>query len=179
MKNDQLVKTEREIRQLKDYEKVTVFDYNGKIMLERQGSYNKVEFTQDDIETMKKTQGAVLTHNHPGGWRYNETDYRHHGNTFSLSDVKLAALARLSEIRAVTPTRIFSLKTPREGWGEITEEVIEDEYNYVQSEVRRELLTQVREGILSLEEANFRADDMRWRYVARNLGLIYNVLEVE
>lgn len=79
---------------------------------------------------------AILTHNHPGGWRYSENDIMHIGNSFSVEDIMLAVSQDISEIRAVTPLYTFSMKRPEKGWG-IDWQEVKKEYTNAKNSIDR------------------------------------------
>lgn len=111
---DKIRETEQQIRQNKEFETGVVFDKNGNILVDKRGSARHVAFTRDECAKMKD---AILTHNHPGGWKYAENKLGRVGNSFSGDDIVLAIAYNLEEIRAVTPLYTFSMKRPKDGWG--------------------------------------------------------------
>ena len=68
-------------------------------------------------EHESKLKNAIVTHNHPRGWEYSESDPRHAGNSFSNGDVMAAAFHNVQEMRAIAVGHRYSLKRPKEGWG--------------------------------------------------------------
>lgn len=73
-----------------------VFDKNGKIIIEKEGTVDSVNFTKAELKRMK---GNVLTHNHPG-----------EGMSFSVDDIRLACKHGLNEIRATTKNGTFVMR---------------------------------------------------------------------
>lgn len=58
--------------------------------------------------------GRIVSHNHPDGWHYPETDPRRGGAGFSVMDVRLMADWGLVETRVVTPGYPYGLRPPRD-----------------------------------------------------------------
>lgn len=102
-----LASAEASIRHNK-YETGVVVDSNGNEILRKGGGSRNVGFTDNELSLMKN---AIFTHNHP----YGLTD------SFSSSDIRSAIKANVAELRAVTPSYTFSLKRPKEGWGNVAE----------------------------------------------------------
>lgn len=164
----QLRVTEQRIR-TQPFESAYVYDSNGTLVLQKDGQQYSVTFTDAEIARMK---GAVLTHNHPRGLAYPASDPRSVGNSFSLEDLLLAAVANLAEIRAVTPKRRFSLRPgPGRSWPD--EQVIRAEFVTIYQQVYTQSLQQIRAGALTVEQAEARHLDEVWRIVAKRLGLRY------
>lgn len=111
---DKIRETEQQIRLNKDFETGVVFDKDGNILVDKRGSARHVAFTKDECARMKD---AILTHNHPGGWKFDENRLGRVGNSFSADDIVMAIAYDLEEIRAVTPLYTFSMKRPKDGWG--------------------------------------------------------------
>lgn len=109
-----IIEKEKGIRIQKGFETAFVFNRNGEVILNKDGEKRKVEFTNYDVKLMKN---AILTHNHPSGWSYQARSIMRIGNSFSSSDINLAVISDLYEIRAVTPEYTFVLRRPDTGWG--------------------------------------------------------------
>ena len=77
-----------------NFETGIVVDANGKVLVRNTGDGSEVKFSKADTAAMKDN---TLTHNHP------------EGSTFSPADVELATKYGLSEIRAVSSNKTFSL----------------------------------------------------------------------
>lgn len=76
------------------FETGIVVDADGKVLVRNEGYGSEVRFSKADAAAMK---GNTMTHNHPLG------------STFSPADVELATKYDLSEIRAVSSSKTFSL----------------------------------------------------------------------
>ena len=120
-------------------ENIAVFDRDGNIIYQDVGEIGSV--SPGDIWTYRD-KDVVITHNHPnidekGNLRADG------GGSFSPNDVAVAIASNAKEIRAVTPTHTFSLKRPKEGWGEARIKggfEIMGEHIKVQTEVQRKNL---------------------------------------
>lgn len=102
--------TEGSIRMNKD-ESMHVFDATGKKLTTVQGKGARVSFDSRTIPT-----DAIITHNHPRA--LGRTGIMSFGNSFSRADVTSAAVLNAREMRAVTPRYTFSIKRPKNGWGD-------------------------------------------------------------
>jgi hypothetical protein len=101
MLNLTLERIERQIRNL-PVEHAYALDANYSILCHVTDNLpNEVRFSQAQLESL---QGAILTHNHPGG------------RSLSRPDVLLARRWNLDEIRAVTATQRYAVKPPLAGW---------------------------------------------------------------
>ena len=154
-----LAKTEAEIRPLR-YERALVFNQDGTIFFERNGTSSQVIFSGQEFETFT---GKVFTHNHPGN------------TSFSEPDVHRAAEYGLSEMRAVSTEYTHSIKPPESGWRkDMWYDEIYPEYRKAFSEVRKENDKLVTEGVISQTEAGLRRNHEIWKRVAAKTGLIYS-----
>jgi hypothetical protein len=84
----------------------TAYGPDGRVLLQKQGSEDSVHF---EPEEFAKLLDAVVTHNHPTG------------NSFSDTDLGFAASANLAELRVVAGTPsggsvLFRLQRPPQGW---------------------------------------------------------------
>ncbi len=157
---------EDEIR-LQEYESAYVYDTDGNLLFGKEGDKAEVNFTTEELSLMR---GAIVTHNHPSGWNYPNSDIRSFGNSFSPEDIRLASCYDLAEIRAVTPKLRFTMKPSQDGWSQIYwEEVLIPLLNETIATVHHNLFM----NSASEEEATYRFWHEVWRRVARRAGLIY------
>jgi hypothetical protein len=98
---------EDSISTLSGHERCLVISDSGEILIDKNGSANKVSFTSEEVNKMK---GVTLTHNHPNG------------SSFSPTDILLASSANMREIRAVSSSHIYSMtrKDPSRPWPSIS-----------------------------------------------------------
>lgn len=120
--------TESSIRMNRD-ESMHVFDATGRKLTTVQGKGARVRF---DSRTIPRD--AIITHNHPRA--IGRTGIMSFGNSFSRADVTSAAALNAREMRAVTPTYTFSIKRPKNGWGDPVR--IDRAYRRIEREVIRE-----------------------------------------
>lgn len=141
---------EDQIRRL-EVETAVAWNAVGEIVLEKTGEAKRIVFTDDELSVL---QGSVFTHNHPGGLAYPKSDPRSFGNSFSLSDIRLACFVSLTELRAVTPKLRFSLKPSSVGWNaEYWQELLEPIYLKHKADVSREIRRALKSGRLQEAEA--------------------------
>lgn len=154
---------ENEIRMNKDYETGICIDKHGNILIDKRGEKRSVSFTKEEGAKMKN---CIFTHNHPGGWKYDNKNVMHIGNSFSVQDVTFAVYWDLAEIRAVTPTYTFSLKRPHEGWGQKAKEIVAD-YNTTNKRVHAQLSRMVYANQLTREQAGALHFHLVWKRLAQ------------
>lgn len=164
-----VVDTEEKIRTNKDAETSVVFNKNGEILVDKRGQSTSVSFTDDEVKLMKN---AILTHNHPRGWKHDEKDMQRIGNSFSKADIGLAIHADLAEIRAVTPNYTFSLKRPEKGWN-ISIEKFDEIYKKLDKELYNENVKNINLDYVSPKQANTTHYHVLTRKIAKQLGWIY------
>jgi hypothetical protein len=92
---------ELELARRKGTEKVYVIAKNGCVVVEREGTEDRIIFDDDELAQMAN---CVLTHNHPSG------------RSFSLADLQLAVQYQLVEIRSVTRRYVFRARPSEDGW---------------------------------------------------------------
>ena len=85
----------REIKDL-DYEKGLIYDSNtNKLISVKEGKKEEIRFSEKDVKNMRDN---IFVHNHP------------EDSSFSVADYWIAGNYRLKEIKAVTDTKVYSLK---------------------------------------------------------------------
>lgn len=125
--------TEASIRREKD-EQMHVFDSKGKKIVSFQGKGAEVRF-----DAKKVPENAIITHNHPRS--LGSSGIKRIGNSFSRADVLSAIQVNAQEMRAVTPTYTFSIKRPKNGWGNVGK--VEREYYKITRALERENLAHI------------------------------------
>jgi hypothetical protein len=148
------VKFEETIRR-NDHETGAFFGKNGALQLARSGEPDRVSFKVSELRSMN---GALFTHNHPGG------------STFSVADVQNASFTKLSELRAVTPG-YRHIMTAENGWP--AEAAIQRAFDLEAAKARRDVDTMVRSGELSVKYATTEIYHLMWARAAPKLGLTY------
>ena len=79
-----------------DKEYTSIINKNGNIVLSKSGNYDEIEFDENEIEKIRKTE--ILTHTHP------------EDKSFSVEDVFLGLSLGIKEIRVKTPDNIYYFK---------------------------------------------------------------------
>ena len=92
-------------------ETLVAFDRTGAEVLRKTGDAESVEIEPSELRLLN---GAVITHNHPGGAIDGPDALR--GLSFSESDVRTAAWAQAAEVRVITAGWRYSLRPPPTGW---------------------------------------------------------------
>lgn len=91
LKQDEAMLSKRE------KEAAVLYDGNGKTILTKSGTEQRVSFSKSEVKMMK---GGVLTHNHP------------YSTTFSWADIDMLRRSQLSEIRATGNTGTYFMRQP-------------------------------------------------------------------
>lgn len=163
------------IRENKEFETAVAIDLNGNIVIDKRGGHTQVGFTNEEVSKMKD---CILTHNHPRGWGYEERSIERIGNSFSISDIKLAISGNVMEIRAVTPVYTFSMKRPRNGWG-ITAEEIKSIYDKVDNNIYMENSEMIHNGMLTIERASAVHYHLIWKKISKELDWEYRKMKTK
>ena len=85
----------------------------GKKVWERHTEGMEIALSSEDLAHLV---GMIFTHNHPQGWLFPASDPRRLGTSFSPEDIHVAALARVAEIRAISPGYTFTMRAGGSGW---------------------------------------------------------------
>ena len=115
-----LAKVENEIRNNK-YETTVILNDDGSVAFRKEGTRMGVTY-EGRLGTNK-----VVTHNHPGV-----------DAPFSSSDLRDAVKFNEKEIRAVSRNFTFSMKRPKEGWGDVKPDAIMRTYSTIKRQVAKE-----------------------------------------
>lgn len=149
---DRIRAVEDEIRQSRWVEIAVVLDpQTGREIWRKQGIAEAVGFSRLELAIMRD---GLLTHNHPIGWRFPASDPRHAGTSFTRSDIEVALMADVAELRAVTPQLRFSLKRPRTGWPD--HRTVLGDYDVIFRDVTYALVRDIRNGFLDDDTAMVR-----------------------
>ena len=158
------IREQEDLIRRKEREWVFVWNSEGDLLLEKEGGRNKVEFDDEEVALMNR---ATLTHNHPSGLSFAENDPRSFGHSFSEDDIRLACLAKLSEVRAVTPKLRFSMKPPQLGWSLVFWETkVRPSFVKYSQNVWQELDQAFISGAITPAEASVRVLHEVWSQVA-------------
>jgi len=157
----------------KNFETAVAVDKNSNVIFRIKGSQSDVQLSVNDA---KKLKDCILTHNHPGGWKYDKNRMGHIGASFSLNDIVLAINYDLEEIRAVTPLYTFSLKRPDKGWGVKSKTLIQY-YRKKDRELKTEHYYLREKGMISEEVARAIHSHELIKRVAKQYKLEYSKLK--
>lgn len=115
LKQDEVMLSKRE------KEAAVLYDGNGKTILTKMGTEQRVSFSKSEVKMMK---GGVLTHNHP------------YSTTFSWADIDMLRRSQLSEIRATGNSGAFFMRQPARWPEEIdTTDKINKAYEMIEAKV--------------------------------------------
>jgi hypothetical protein len=148
------------------------------------GQKYAIALSDDDVRSMK---GMIFTHNHPRGWEEPEDSIKRAGNSFSEADLYTSILAEVAEMRAVTPTRIFSLKPGPDGWNPFRLQIdpidqttatdeVRDVLGRMDAAVRQEQMQLILHGKLTPQEAEHNHAHLVTTRLAERWGLDYRIL---
>jgi hypothetical protein len=151
------------------YESAYAYTPDGKEILSRDGERYAVKL---EFEEYAKLKGAIFTHNHPRGWDVAADDPRREGNSFSLSDVKVASVVKLKEVRAVTPVHTYRMLEPEGGWPNFVKD-INPLYEKVDRSVIKELQQLVANGKMTEAQADNEHYHRTWSIVTKTLNIPY------
>ena len=128
------------------------------------------------ISDLVKSKDAILTHNHPNA-EMGGTMAARVGLPFSNKDVENAVRYDQKEVRAVTPNYTYSIKRPKDGWGdkqkiysalrEWNNERVANYYSYKNSSARRG--ANARE---TFDRGNVGGQWSAWRNFMKKTGLV-------
>lgn len=171
----QIVRKQEDLIRFQRLESAFFWNAEGHVLLSRTGKAHQVVFTRQEL---KAINAVIATHNHPSGMNYAPHDPRYASNAFSLSDIKLACLTELQEVRVVTPKHRYSLKPASSGWDlAYFEGILRPEFEQTFLAVRRQLIEKVQARKILSAEAGMRLLHEVWTRVAQTLGLEYACYE--
>lgn len=146
----------------KKREHAVVVATDGTLIARRGGSMNSVSFTPDETDRMF---GAVLSHNHPSGF------------SFSVDDIRFAAVYGLSEIRVYTRRNLYRLRPPDGGWSRHwAQYTLLPAVQLARATIAPIAIATARARGLNKRERNQLAQDLLVRYLAKQLGLRLQVI---
>lgn len=134
-----------------------VFDENGKILLEKRGQPDRLEFTDSEVLLLKN---RTFTHNHPNG------------GTFSNKDVLMAATYDILELRVVTPQFRFSMR-PSHGRQWCSRMAVQPHYEQAMQQANFIVNDLVKTGSLHPRHAKSEYQHYTWAMFAMYLELVY------
>jgi hypothetical protein len=159
---------ELEIRKNKSFETLVIYDRNGRVLLDKRGKARSVELTDGEAALLKD---AIMTHNHPTGWKYPERSFGHIGNSFSAADILLTIKFDAQECRVITPMMRFLMKRPAGGWPELRE--VKIQYELINREVLKENYARIYKETLTPMQAQAIHNHEVWKRFSLKFGIEY------
>jgi hypothetical protein len=144
-----------------EQEIVVAFNHAGREILRKAGAADHVDL---DPAEVRRLRHAVITHNHLPQF----------ASTFSIADLRVASLARVTEVRVVTTEATFVLGPPPSGWTyDWAERIFLPAWEQERSRLISETLDKVLRGEVTREEANPVILHNTWVRVAQRLRMRY------
>lgn len=140
-------------------ETAVVYDNDGKILFRKYGSESEVSFK---ISELLKLKGKVVTHNHPSG------------GSFSVGDINLLRIGKMSELRVATENGSYYLRYP-EKWNKAidSKQKIQQERNKIISEIKGKYQQMYLDGEINKTQRFQMCSDEANRVFAERFGLEY------
>lgn len=138
------------------HEEAIVYDVNGKFIMKRVGTKDKVHFTAAEFKLLN---GCVLTHNHPSN------------GPLSIQDIFNLWKGNLAEVRAATSHGVFSAKQPTT-WKKTPQlsEMEREMFTYA-AKYRNQILRRVSSGSMNNDEAEYLLQRIVMRRITRDYGV--------
>lgn len=163
-----LASIENDIRKNKNFETAVIIDSKGNVLLDKRGQARSVSFTLDEAKLMRNN---ILTHNHPGGWRFPEGSMLRIGNSFSDADILTAIRNNMLEVRAVTPNFTFTMRRPEKGWPNWNE--AKDRMKELDFELTRDFFKRINTGKTTMAKCEVVHYHTLWKRFAHEFGITY------
>lgn len=151
-----ITRIERKIRNRPTEKMILIDRKTGKILFDKDGNEDSVIVTDgehDNIKNMASKTDVVMTHNHPSSLKGTKGTIETLGSSFSVEDITFGANLNFSEVRAVSADgSVFVMKRPRGGWSDT--DLLDAGYQFAANKVRGVFMQRIREGKMSVAEAN-------------------------
>jgi len=134
-----------------DHEKCFVFDKAGKVVFEKTGKENRIEFSNEEMDKLQGTE--IFTHNHPGG------------GSFSPEDIQFTWLRQIKEIRAVCTDYEYSAKITKE-WKAGVWNAFVDRMSLIYGQVKVGFWREIDEGSITADQARIEHWHKVWSKMA-------------
>lgn len=147
-----IFREEAKIRALPN-EKFIAFNKNGEIIFSKGGDKDSVNFTEDEVDAMKKFGGddLIYTHNHPSSLAYAPGTPGSLGSSLGQHDVYFGKQLNAKELRAVSADgSVYVMKRPSQGWPKN----IYSFYGISDRNVRSAIYPKINDGSMTVETAN-------------------------
>lgn len=142
LREENIRKYEQSIRN-QNFESAALYDSNGNLIFKKDGGKSQVKFEWYETYQMK---GNYLTHNHPID------------SSFSKADIQVLAGSGLSEIRAVTKTRSFIMKSNKHYTNKKEFSTLKRDISKSEKKVLSDLSTRLRKGEITRKQY----EEMGW-----------------
>lgn len=118
-------------------------------------------------EVAEKLAGMVVTHNHPGGYKYPLGSPLRRGRSFSAHDVELAVAAQVREIRAISPGYVHVLRPGSASWSqEYWDKIVLPLFLQTLREVRVAFAQRVRTREMTFAQSKADREHEVWRRIS-------------
>jgi len=138
---------------------------NGEIMHTAKGDFASVHIPEETMQQLKNHGNAVVTHNHPSG------------GAFSDSDIDIAVKANLKQIRAVgadnpdKPSHTYTLTRPIDGWP--SKSASNEAMASAGAQARKYLAGAIENGNITPDQANDHHQHVKLMMFADMIGARY------
>lgn len=140
-------------------ETAVVFNAQGRYVFSRTEPGTPIRFTDGEMALMRD---AIVTHNHPAGTSFGDTD------------IATACNAQVREMRIVTSEYTFSMQPPKGGWSlELWHKTINPAPLDAEQMILSYLGDAVGEGRMTEAQYRFEYIDRTWEVVAQHTGIVY------
>ena len=136
-----------------NFESAGLYDKNGNLLFKKNGAAESVKFTDDELNRFK---GNYLTHNHPLD------------QSFSPEDIHVLSYWGLSEIRAVTKTRTFVMKSNKQFTNKREYSQLKSDITRTSNKVQKRLEKMYNSGQITLDEYYYTGMDEIWKEFSKS-----------
>ena len=136
-----------------NFESAGLYDKNGNLLFNKNGAAQSVKFTDDELNRFK---GNYLTHNHPLD------------QSFSPEDIQVLSYWGLSEIRAVTKTRTFVMKSNKQFTNKREYSQLKSDITRISNKVQKRLEKMYNSGQITLDEYYYTGMDEIWKEFSKS-----------
>jgi hypothetical protein len=140
---------------------------------------SQVDMTPHWDELRNIPHGAILSHNHPGGWHFHHAGCHEEGQSFSDSDLGSACGIGAREMHVVTPKWRFTM-TPGAMGSRFSPQMwqsLQPTIHHIDRQLTEERKKKVMAGDITWRDANTWHQDDLWRMLASRTGLHYTKSE--
>ena len=136
-----------------NFESAALYDDSGNLIFKKDGGAQNVKFSDYELEQMK---GKHLTHNHPLD------------QSFSAEDIHVLSYWGLSEIRAVTKTRTFVMKSNKQFTNKKEFSQLKSFITRTTNKIQKKLEKMYNSGQITLDEYYYMGMDEIWKEFSKS-----------